>query len=716
MTEKVETFETSCFQKELSRLEKDILQTAEWQYPSISLVVYDTALTGSKAVSLLEDRLIRRGQQVAHIAPNENDQNIVEDEIVRNRHWSDTVFFVMHLSFNSDEAIYKMISDRSDFVINNRLRVIYWVTEDDFTTYISQMPESWIFVQRFYSLVDTINWESIWSRIGTHTWSAREKQKIQLDVSANTSLSELLSLDIKNDFQGLLRRAKLLLSFARFYFYQQEYERALAFEKKALELAKHLDDDGLLAHASIVLLVLHTKLGRKYTSPLVQEKIFKNLERKSAQWVLLGSFYASLRMLDEAVDAYRTAIDLDRYNPAAFQGLGETLFQQQKYDRALDAFQKALDIEQNYSLAWHGLGKVYRVLGNYAKALECYQSSVDINYQQPDLWLEISEISDEETESFAIQRATVLAPDQALVWNALGNNQYRLKNYNEAIRSYLQAINLQKDFGWAYVNMALIHTQAKQHGKAILLLKKGAKAFQNDVDKAHAYYRLGKAYQQLENYSASAQAYNQASLFLGNNHLLEHYLITPGPIKVDTRVPVDESAKRHKADFSPKAVRSMEPREKKSMAKVLPQTEKLSYQKTLKKTLETNQQARNISYWFELGSYYFRNRMYDVAEDAYRIAIELEPDNAWAYYNLGKAYSFVGLYGEAVPLYEKSIQLFTNKQDKAQTWNQLGNVYRRMNEHSLAVAAYERARILMPDKNPMLARARASLLSNCYAQ
>lgn len=714
MTETPQTFEKPFFQKELTRLEKAILQAAEWQYPSISLVLYDTALSGSKAVSLLEDRLLRKGQQVMHIAPDEKDPHIVENEIVRNRRWNETVFFVMHLSFNSDEAIYKMISGQSDFMINNRLRVIYWITEEDFATYISQMPENWMFQQNFYSLTDNIQWKHIWGRIGIRTWSADQRRISTLDIHENTQLNELLSLDIRDDIQGLLKRATLLLKFSVFYFYHQQYDHALIFAKKAFELATLLENDGLLAHASIIMLVLHTKLGNKYTLPLVQEKIFKKIERKSSLWVLLGSFYSSVLMIDEALSAYQNAIALDRYNPTAFQSLGEILLKQKKYDLAIAQFQNAIDIQQNFSQAWYGLGKVYRALGNYPKALECYRSSIDINYRQPDLWIEISEISNDEGEAFAIQRATVLAPERAGVWNALGNSQYRLKNYNDAVRSYFKAINIEEGFGWAYVNMALIHTQAKQYEKAVLLLKKGAKAFQNDSDKAHAYYRLGKLHQARKNYSESAQAYEQASLLLENTSLLEDYLATPGPVQIDLNIPLDADRKRQKIDFSTQPSRAISSKEIKTIEKVLPQKEKISYRKTLKKTLETDQQAQNISYWFELGSFYIRQQMYDVAEDAYRIAIELEPDNAWAYYNLGKAYTFVGLYGDAIPLYEKSIQLFKNKKDKAQTWNQLGNIYRRLNEYSLAVAAHERARILMPDKNPMLARARSSLLSNCY--
>jgi tetratricopeptide (TPR) repeat protein len=717
MTKEIQTYEKPFFESQLSRLEGDILQAAQWQYPAISLVVYDTALTGSKAVSLLEDRLKRGGQNVVHIPSDYEHPNTIEEEIMLNRLWGETVFFVMHISFNVEEAIYAMLSERSDFFINNRLRIVFWLTEDDFATYIAQMPTNWHFEQSFYTLVDTINWESVWSRIGIRTWAPRKGSATKPEFLGGTPLSEILSLDLRDDPQGLVRRARLLLNFSSFYFQQEESARAFIFAEKAIELAALLADQSFYACAALNMLFLQTKLGKEKTASVYTlQKIIRELERKSASWVLLGDFYSLLFMYDDALPAYKNAVDLDRYNPTAYQRLGEVLLQQQKYAHALDAFQKALDIEQNFSLAWWGQGKVYKVLGRYAKAFECYQSAVNTSYRQVEYWLEISQVSKKETAINAIKRALVLSPKKADLWNALGNIQYGMKNYNEAIRSYYEAINLHKDFGWGYVNLALIQIQAKQYYKAVLLLKKGIQTFENDFDKAHAYYRLGKTQQKAGQYFASAQAYSRAQQLWGTRDVLEHYIDAPGPLPFVTDIPEDDRERKQEGDLSPQAVPVRKTKENRSVHNVLPHKEKLSYRKTLEKVLQTNAQAHDIAYWFDLGEFYIRNRMYDVAEDAYRIAIELEPENAWAYYNLGKAYALVASYGDAIPLFEKSIELFRTKKNQALSWNQLGNVYRRMNEHSLAVAAYERARLLSPEKNELVARARATLLSNCYAQ
>ena len=94
-----------------------------------------------------------------------------------------------------------------------------------------------------------------------------------------------------------------------------------------------------------------------------------------------------------------------------------------------------------------------------------------------------------------------------------------------------------------------------------------------------------------------------------------------------------------------------------------------------------------------------------------------DSNNGRSYYTLALENTIQGLYKDAIPLYKESIRLFDKKKDKALSWNQLGNVYRRLNEPSLAVAAYENARALNPSSNSsIISHARLSLMGNCYAE
>ena len=104
----------------------------------------------------------------------------------------------------------------------------------------------------------------------------------------------------------------------------------------------------------------------------------------------------------------------------------------------------------------------------------------------------------------------------------------------------------------------------------------------------------------------------------------------------------------------------------------------------------------NAHIWNELGNIYFKVSAFDEALDAYNKAIELGLELGLLYSNLGFACAYKGKYIEAIPLYQKGIDLIDNAPAKAQAWGRLGDAYGRMNEFASALAAYQTALELDP--------------------
>ena len=63
---------------------------------------------------------------------------------------------------------------------------------------------------------------------------------------------------------------------------------------------------------------------------------------------------------------------------------------------------------------------------------------------------------------------------------------------------------------------------------------------------------------------------------------------------------------------------------------------------------------------------------------------------------LAYTYMLQGKYRQTVSLFLRSIELFENDQDKAVSWNRLGNVYRLLDDYDNAIAAYQTADQLDP--------------------
>jgi tetratricopeptide (TPR) repeat protein len=98
--------------------------------------------------------------------------------------------------------------------------------------------------------------------------------------------------------------------------------------------------------------------------------------------------------------------------------------------------------------------------------------------------------------------------------------------------------------------------------------------------------------------------------------------------------------------------------------------------------------ARN---WATLGDSYFKMGSFEEARSAYQQSIELDPGDGWSFSNLALTLVSLGQCEAAIPLYQKSIELLEQDQDKAVSWNRLGNVYRKLNDYDRAVAAFLKA-------------------------
>jgi tetratricopeptide (TPR) repeat protein len=103
--------------------------------------------------------------------------------------------------------------------------------------------------------------------------------------------------------------------------------------------------------------------------------------------------------------------------------------------------------------------------------------------------------------------------------------------------------------------------------------------------------------------------------------------------------------------------------------------------------------------WNELGNLYFISGAFEQAIQAYHRSIQLDGNFGRPYGNLALAYVQQGKYEEAVLLYKRSLELLADNNEKAISWNRLGNVYRHLKDYKSAVGAYQEADELRPNSS-----------------
>jgi len=93
----------------------------------------------------------------------------------------------------------------------------------------------------------------------------------------------------------------------------------------------------------------------------------------------LGNAYLKDKKSDEAMSAYRKAIDLNPRFAEAYYNLGNVYAQRKEYDAAIKHYKKATDYRKDFREAYYKLGEVYAEQGEYDAAIKHYKKIINFS-------------------------------------------------------------------------------------------------------------------------------------------------------------------------------------------------------------------------------------------------------------------------------------------------------------------------------------------------
>jgi tetratricopeptide (TPR) repeat protein len=107
-------------------------------------------------------------------------------------------------------------------------------------------------------------------------------------------------------------------------------------------------------------------------------------------WLWLGEIYKlNARQLDSAVEAYRTAIEIDPDVTVSYKALGNTLMDMHKYEEAIPVWQGLIERDPENSAAPESLGKALLNLKRYDEAAEAFLTAIRFHPDYPGLQLSL---------------------------------------------------------------------------------------------------------------------------------------------------------------------------------------------------------------------------------------------------------------------------------------------------------------------------------------
>jgi tetratricopeptide (TPR) repeat protein len=182
----------------------------------------------------------------------------------------------------------------------------------------------------------------------------------------------------------------------------------------------------------------------------------------------LGSSYLTFKKYKKAEQAFLKARRIYDESRASC-GLGMTYYQLGRFDDAENAFRRAMSLNRNDVCAHFQSGRMYYVQGKYHDAIAAFKRAAALNSTSGTyVYLGNSHVFAREFEPGidAYKEAIRLAPRKRLGHYQLGVAYNYLRRYEEAVEAFKQAIKLDPDYEEAHYSLALVYNSMRNRPAA----------------------------------------------------------------------------------------------------------------------------------------------------------------------------------------------------------------------------------------------------------
>lgn len=263
------------------------------------------------------------------------------------------------------------------------------------------------------------------------------------------------------------------------------------------------------------------------------------------------------------------------------------------YDNAIKIYNEIINKKPDHYLSYEKLGKIEQARNNLKQAVFYFEKALSINTKN------------------------------ATAWNDLGNLYYDMVDYNNAIRCYKKAVEVDENFYWSYYNIGLAMTRmyTKEDRKE---MKEAKEWFEKALKIKPDYY---PSFNEIGLYYLDENDHNKA----------EEYFLKCININPNYKYPYYNLATIYK--------------------------ERDDYKKAKEYLLKSLKCDPNyISAFNNLGILYYDEKDYNSALYYYTRSLEIDSSYKYALYNIGLVFYQMEKYKKAYEMYEKALASDPNYQ------------------------------------------------------
>jgi tetratricopeptide (TPR) repeat protein len=427
-------------------------------------------------------------------------------------------------------------------------------------------------------------------------------------------------------------------------------------------------------------------------TPLAIVNAIIDADVKSAHvWNELGNIYISIGAYEQAIDVYHKSIELDPEYGWPYSNLALTYFSQGKYTEAIPLYQKSIELlggNKEKATSWNRLGNAYRSMNNIENAAKAYKNAAALDPDNKSFITNAAELATEpEPVSKEAEKqdttGTLVIPNDSAAFQAepVSQSETVITTAEEAQVAGIESAPIADDVISVSPEADAIPEQALSLEAAPVVIQADAKNSEEVVSETvpDTLAQVSESVTSVKESCEPADADNPPITITNIEEKAEE------PVKADDSQPTQANPDT----LVPENVMQ-------------------------EASVEVDTKSAHI--WNDLGRTYYNKGNFDDAIYAYKKAIDFDPEFGRPYGNLAAIYLRQGLYTEAIPLYQRSVELLESDNEKAVSWNKLGNAYRRLGDYDKAIAAYHMADELDPVNSRLPVQSTFDAMRTSFAQ
>jgi tetratricopeptide (TPR) repeat protein len=235
------------------------------------------------------------------------------------------------------------------------------------------------------------------------------------------------------------------------------------------------------------------------------------------RWLDLGISLKEQSLPEEALVAYKKAMQLQGDNFTAHIGLGNVYDDLTYYTEALQAYEQARHNNPESAHPWHGLGNIYRQQGDYPQAVATCQRALELD---PTYWRGYNIIGIVHAAQGAWEAALTAYQqalehctsdqDRAVVTTNIGNMYHWQGDYPQALATYQRALELDPTYWRGHNGIGVVYEYQGAWEAALTAYQQALEHCTSARDRAVVTRNIGDVYRKQGNNAQALQTYQCA--------------------------------------------------------------------------------------------------------------------------------------------------------------------------------------------------------------